>query len=368
MRMTLRPLGLGRNGSDVASLGIRHEEDVCHSFGLLTTLIWGCCHKPIQAEHRHESAFWWLDLAMREIASASSHTRFAPGSVREVSEFVELALSHRGSLRACQHHGLARGFRILIEILLPLTFLSFHTAVVLNLSFLVLKSFPKLGFGSPHGSTQLFEPCFEVTHLAICRKMAWWRIFRLWQSRYLVEHSDHAVSHVRDKTRGIFKMRPFHSVFTLHPLTFTSGPSGPEFVAREPWRGRLEHSCATLDQDRISILCLLPSGLRAQSLDLRRCVFIGFWRIHSHRLYGLGLFSLRFLVTYRANPAKLFKLANCGVTGLGWFAFSSGLCFALPFRTGLTLTFVPSKQLSWLASFGGIHSSSASFLPQTCTV
>jgi hypothetical protein len=113
-------------------------------------------------------------------------------------------------------------------------------------------------------------------------------------------------------------MTPFHSVFTLDPLTFTSDPSGPEFVAREPRRGRLEHSCATLDQDRITILRLLPSGLRAQSLDLSRWVFIGLWRIHSHRLCGLGLFSLRFLVTYHANPAKLFKLANCGVvTGLG---------------------------------------------------
>lgn len=86
---------------------------------------------------------------------------------------MELALSHRGSLRACQHHRLARALRILIEILLPSMFLSFHTAVVLNLSFPLLKSFPKLRFGSPNGCTQLFESCFEVTHLAICRKMAW---------------------------------------------------------------------------------------------------------------------------------------------------------------------------------------------------
>ena len=67
-------------------------------------------------------------------------------------------LSGSGQGYVCQHHRLARGLRILIEILLPLMFLSFHTAVVLNLSFPLLKSFPKLCFGSPNADVFLEGP------------------------------------------------------------------------------------------------------------------------------------------------------------------------------------------------------------------
>ena len=81
-------------------------------------------------------------------------------------KFVKLTLSHGWRFRTFQHHGLSGSFRIPVKILFPLSLLSFHTSVVLNLSF-TLEAGPKVFLWFPRG-TQLFEPCFQIGDQAIC--------------------------------------------------------------------------------------------------------------------------------------------------------------------------------------------------------